>query len=412
MKEVEVLSPAGDFESLKSAVLYGADAIYLGGEIFGMRAGAKNFSFGMLEKAVLFSHEHNVKVYLTCNTIPTNEEVDMLEDFLKKAEEIGVDALIVADLGIIFEIKKLGIKIPLHISTQFGVMNYKTANALYQLGAKRIVLARELSLNEIKIIREKTPKDLELECFVHGAVCMSVSGRCLISSYLTNRNANRGKCAQPCRWKYNLVEEKRPNEFYPVLEDENGSYILNCKDLCLIEYLDKLYEAGICSFKIEGRAKSSYYVSVVTNAYKMAAEILKKSLNENTKYILPKEIKEELYKISHRHYHTGFLLGKPKDGQFYENGGYVREYNVVGFVVAIFEKELLCKQKNKFSVGEEIEILSPGEMLFSFKVSRLFDEEKKEIESVKNSEMLFYLPFDTTEKVAVGSIIRKKLEKQ
>lgn len=410
MNEIEVLSPAGDFESLKSAIFYGADAVYLGGLIFGMRAGAKNFSYDMLEKAISLAHENDVKIYLTCNTIPTNDEADELKDFLKKSEEIGVDALIVADLGTIFEVKKLNLKVPLHISTQFGVVNYKTANALYELGAKRVVLARELSLEDIKKIRKNIPKDLELECFVHGAVCMSFSGRCLISSYLTNRDANRGHCAQPCRWKYHLVEEKRPGEYYSVVEDEKGSYILNCKDLCLIDYLDRLYYAGVCSFKIEGRSKSSYYVSIITNAYKMATNVLKDSIANGKEYKLPKEVKNEVYTVSHRHYHTGFLFGRPQDGQFYENGGYVRYYNVVAVVVECFKNQIFCKQKNKFGVGEEIEIISPGLKPVSFKVEKMLDENKNLIFSVPNSEMLFYILFDQDIKIKPGSLIRKKLK--
>ena len=410
MNEIEVLSPAGDFESLKSAIFYGADAVYLGGLIFGMRAGAKNFSYDMLEKAISLAHENDVKIYLTCNTIPTNDEADELKDFLKKSEEIGVDALIVADLGTIFEVKKLNLKVPLHISTQFGVVNYKTANALYELGAKRVVLARELSLEDIKKIRKNIPKDLELECFVHGAVCMSFSGRCLISSYLTNRDANRGHCAQPCRWKYHLVEEKRPGEYYSVVEDEKGSYILNCKDLCLIDYLDRLYYAGVCSFKIEGRSKSSYYVSIITNAYKMATNVLKDSIANGKEYKLPKEVKNEVYTVSHRHYHTGFLFGRPQDGQFYENGGYVRYYNVVAVVVECFKNQIFCKQKNKFGIGEEIEIISPGLKPISFKVDKMLDENKNLIFSVPNSEMLFYILFDQDIKIKPGSLIRKKLK--
>lgn len=409
MNEIEVLSPAGDFESLKSAIFYGADAIYLGGLIFGMRAGAKNFSYDMLEKAVSLAHENSVKIYLTCNTIPTNDEVNKLKGFLKQADEIGVDALIVADLGTIFEAKKLNLKTQLHISTQFGVVNYKTANALYELGATRVVLARELSLEDIKTIRKNTPKDLELECFVHGAVCMSFSGRCLISSYLTNRDANRGQCAQPCRWKYHLVEEKRPGEYYPVIEDDKGSYILNCKDLCLIDYLDRLYDAGVCSFKIEGRAKSSYYVSIVTNAYKMATNILKDAISKNKEYKLPKEVRDEIYTISHRHYHTGFLFGKPQDGQFFENGGYVRYYNVVAVVIEYSKKQIFCKQKNKFSVGEEIEIISPGIKPIYFTVEKMFDENKNLISCVPNSEMFFYISFDKDIEIKPGSLIRKKL---
>lgn len=408
MRNVEILSPAKDFESLRFAILYGADAVYLGGEIFGMRAAAANFTDEVLEKAVKFAHSKNVKVYLTCNTIPTNDEVEKIANFLKKAEKIGVDALIVSDLGIILEIKKLKIKIPLHISTQFGVMNYKTANALCELGAKRIVLARELSLKEIKEIRKNTPKELELECFVHGAMCMSVSGRCLISSYLTNRNANKGQCAQPCRWKYSLQEEKRPGEFYDVFEDEKGSYILNSKDLCLIEHLEELYLAGITSFKIEGRAKSFYYVSVVTNAYKTAVKILKNSILNKTKYFVPENVKNELKKISHRKYSTGFLFGENKlNGQYYEDGGYVRNYKIVAVVCSYDGELVLVKQKNKFVVGDLIEMLTPNGEILKFKVSKILDETKNEISSAPNSEMMVYIPLKTDFEIVPGSLVRR-----
>lgn len=373
-----------------------------------MRAAAANFTDEILKKAVEFAHSKNVKVYLTCNTIPNNDEVEKIAKFLKRAEEIGVDALIVADIGIILEIKKLKIKIPLHISTQFGVMNYKTANALFELGAKRIVLARELSLKEIETIRKNTPEELELECFVHGAMCMSVSGRCLISSYLTNRNANKGQCAQPCRWKFSLREEKRPGEFYDVFEDEKGSYILNSKDLCLIEHLEELYSAGVTSFKIEGRAKSFYYVSVVTNAYKKAVEILKNSILNKTKYFVPENIKNELEKISHRKYTTGFLFGENKlNGQYYENGGYVRNYNVVAVVCSYDGELILVKQKNKFIVGDLIEMITPNGETLNFKVSKILDENKNEINSAPNSEMMVYIPFKTNVEIVPGSLVRK-----
>ncbi len=408
MNKIEVLSPVRDFECLKSAVLYGADAIYLGGEIFGMRSTAANFSEELLYKATQFAHSYGVKIYLTCNSIPTNEEVEQLKNFLKMSEEIGVDALIIADIGVLFEAKKLKISTPFHISTQFGVMNYKTANALYELGAKRIVLARELSLQEISTIRQNTPKNLELECFVHGAACMSYSGRCLISSYLARRDANRGQCAQPCRWKYYLVEEKRPNQYYPVFEDEFGSYILNCKDLCLIEHLDKLYDAGITSFKIEGRAKSSYYVGVTTNAYKIAVNILKNCVSKNVKYLVPKDVKDELLTISHREYHEGFLFDRPNsDGQCYESSGYLKKCDFVGVVVQASCDKILIKQKNKFSVGDELEILVPNQNSFKFKVFKMFDEEMNEIVSAQNPEMLIYLTCLENYEIPVGCFVRK-----
>ena len=268
----EVLAPAGDFERLQAAVKYGADAVYLGATSFGMRANAGNFNEEELRAGVKFAHEHGVRVYLTCNILPTNEEADQLEEFLLRAADAGVDALIVADVGILMMARRLVPQIDIHISTQTGVVNYLTANELYKLGAKRVVLARELPLETIREIRRRTPADLEIECFVHGAMCMSFSGRCLLSNYMTGRDANRGECAQPCRWSYYLMEEKRPGQYFPIFEDEHGSYILNAKDMSMIDHIDDLVDAGITSLKIEGRAKSAYYVSVVTNAYRQAVD--------------------------------------------------------------------------------------------------------------------------------------------
>ncbi len=401
----EVLAPAGDWECLQSAVFYGADAVYLGGEIFGMRSSAARFDDELLEKAVGFAHENGVKIYLTCNTVPTNSEAEKLQKFMQNAQDIGVDALIISDFGTLMEAKKFAPKIPIHISTQAGVMNYKTANALFEFGARRIVLARELPLEDIKIISQKTPNDLEIECFVHGATCMSFSGRCLISQYLLGRDANRGECAQPCRWGYHLVEEKRPGQFFPIFEDKKGSYILNSKDLCLIEHLDKLSNAGVKSFKIEGRAKSSHYVSVVTNSYKMATEILEK----NDDYFLPNWIKDELLKVSHRHYHEGFLFGKPSEGQYYANGGYIRNYDVVAIVDDCDGEFLYCTQKNKFDAGDVVEIFQPKEKPFCFKVEKILNEQKEPIISAKHSQMKLCIAFKG--RVKKGSIIRKCLKK-
>lgn len=400
----EVLAPAGDWERLNSAILYGADAVYLGGEIFGMRSSAAKFNDDLLEKAVKLAHKNNVKIYLTCNTVPTNAEADKLTNFMKNVQDIGIDALIIADFGTMMEAKKFAPKIPIHISTQTGVMNYKTANALYELGARRVVLARELSLKDIEIISKKTPSNLEIECFVHGATCMSFSGRCLISQYMVGRDANRGECVQPCRWAYHIMEEKRPGEYFPIFENDKGSYILNSKDLCLIEHLDKLSNAGVTSFKIEGRAKSSYYVSTVTNAYRMATDILENQDN----YILPEWIKDELTKVSHRHYHEGFLFGKPVQGQYYKNGGYIRNYDVVAVVNDFDGNFLCCTQKNKFCVGDSIEILQPDEKPFSLKIQQIFNDLKEPILSAPHSQMKLYIPFQ--KEIKKGSIIRKKVD--
>ena len=273
MQKPEILAPVGDFERLGFALDFGADAVYLGGTAFGMRAGSAKFDFDTLKKTCEIAHAKGVKVYLTCNTLPTNEEIAQLPDYLKNSAACGIDALIVADVGVLMEAKRVVPDTEIHISTQTGVVNYLTARELYHMGAKRVVLARELSFDDIRCVRDNTPPDLDIECFVHGAMCMSFSGRCLLSNYLLGRDANRGQCAQPCRWNYYLMEEKRPGLYFPIEERPEGSYILNAKDMCMIEHMDKLVKAGISSFKIEGRAKSFYYVAVVTNAYRQALDL-------------------------------------------------------------------------------------------------------------------------------------------
>ena len=294
---LEVLAPAGDMERFNAAILFGADAVYLGAKSMGMRSSPSNFTFEQLGEACSKAHSLGKKVYLTCNTLPSNSEIDSFEGFIKQVYECGTDAAIVTDIGVFSLIKKYVPDLEIHVSTQAGIVNYASANAFYNMGAKKVVLARELSIDDIAEIRAKTPKELDIECFVHGAMCMSFSGRCLLSQYLVNRDANRGECAQPCRWKYYLMEEKRPGEYFLVIEDDKGSYILNAKDMCMIEHLDKLAKAGVTSFKIEGRAKSAYYVSVITNAYRCAVDILKSNPDN---YALPEWLHEEVYKVSHR----------------------------------------------------------------------------------------------------------------
>ncbi|MBQ2266269.1 MAG: U32 family peptidase, partial [Clostridia bacterium] len=325
----ELLCPAGDLTRLIAAVDYGADAVYLAGEEFGMRTAATNFGEEDLIKGVKYAHDHGVKVHVTCNTIPHNDEIPRLPDFLKFLNEIKVDAIIAADLGTIMMVKKYAPDVELHVSVQSGICNFETANAFYNLGAKRIVLARELSLKEIKEIREKTPKDLEIEMFAHGAMCVSYSSRCLLSSYMTGRDANRGDCAQPCRWSYSLMEEKRPGQYFDITETEKGTYILNANDMCMAEYLDQIRDAGVDSIKIEGRAKSHYYVAVTTNAYRGALDSLKNCEGE---WSCPAWVTEELNKISHRNYSTGFYFGQPTNSQTYANAGYVRDYSVAAIV--------------------------------------------------------------------------------
>lgn len=386
----EVLAPAGDMECFDAAIGYGADAVYVGGKTFGMRAGAGNFGFDQLEKACCKAHAVGAKVYLACNTLPRNDEVSSFEGFIKAAESAGVDAVIVADIGVLSMVKRYTPDMEIHISTQAGIVNYVTAQELYNMGAKRIVLARELSVEEIAQIRAKTDKALDIECFVHGAMCVSFSGRCLLSQYLVNRDANRGECAQPCRWGYHLMEEKRKGEFYPVFEDERGSYILNAKDLCMIDHLDKLAEAGVCSFKIEGRAKSSYYVSVITNAYRMAADILASSQDE---YHLPEWVHEEVFKVSHRAYCTGFYFGHPKDCQYYENSGYIRDYDVAAIVERTADGRLFAHQRNKFSVGDTLELLCPRTKPYAIKVEKIYNDEGESVQSANHAAMSFSVPF-------------------
>jgi len=343
-------------ERLRAAVLYGADAVYLAGREFGMRASQKNFTGEELSAAAAFCHERGVKVYLTVNVLPRNGEIERLPDFLRQAREAGVDALIAADLGVISLAKRYVPEIPLHASTQMGVVNYQTASALWEMGVKRVVLARELSLAEVAEIREKTPPELEIEVFVHGAMCMSVSGRCLLSQYLTGRDANRGECAQPCRWSYRLLEEKRPGRYFPVGEDERGAFILNAQDLCMLPHIGELARAGVGSFKIEGRAKSSYYTAVVTNAYRVALDDWEK---DPEGFRLRPWLLSEVEKVSHRRYSTGFYFGMPSQNT--EDGGYERTWDVCALVDGWEDGELLLTQKNFFSRGQQVEILAPGE---------------------------------------------------
>lgn len=400
----EVLAPVGDRERLEAAIKYGADAVYLGGKQFGMRANPANFDENELYEGVQLAHKNGVRVYLTCNTLPTNEEIAFLPDFLRSVKEAGVDAVIVADIGVLMQAKKIIPEVDIHISTQTGVVNYLTANELYNLGAKRVVLARELSLEDIRTIREKTPKDLEIETFVHGAMCMSFSGRCLISNYMVARDANRGECAQPCRWGYHLVEEKRPNQYFPIFEDEKGSYILNAKDLCMIEHIDKLVDAGITSLKIEGRAKSAYYVAVATNAYRNAVDMY---VNSTGEFILPAWVEEETRKISHREYSTGFYFGKPEDGQCYKNGGYVREWDIIANIEGYENGYLTLLERNLFNCGDEVEILAPnGQPPFTMTITEILDYLTNEkLETARHPMMKVKIPCER--EFPQGSIVRK-----
>ncbi len=370
---LELLSPAGDYECLEAAVNFGCNAVYLGGKSFGMRAAPKNFDFGQLKQAVEYAHNHHVKVYLTCNTLPSNDEIEQFPEFIKNADAVGVDAVIVCDLGIMGMVKKYAPRLEIHMSTQVGIVNYATAFELYNLGAKRVVLSREVSIEEIKKIRDKIPADMEIEAFVHGAMCVSFSGRCLLSAYMTGRNANKGECAQPCRWKYSLMEEKRPGQYFPIADDEHGSYILNAKDLCMIEHLDKLANAGVGSFKIEGRAKSAYYVATVTKAYSAALKCVK----ENKE--IPQWVIDEVYNVSHREYSTGFYFGTCDAKEIYDNSGYVRNCDFVGVIDGCENGTVLLTQRNYFTLGDDLEVLMPEGKPVKFRPQKLYNSLGEEI---------------------------------
>ncbi|MDE6426162.1 MAG: U32 family peptidase [Ruminococcus sp.] len=405
MKKLEVLAPAGDEERFNACINYGADAVYLGRKQFGMRSSPMNFDFAQLVKAVQSAHAKGIKVYLTCNTLPRNNEISQFEQFVREAVEAQVDALIVADIGLLALIKKYAPDMEIHISTQTGIVNYITAQELYNMGAKRIVLARELTLDEIAEIRAKTNPNMEIETFIHGAMCVSFSGRCLLSQYLVNRDANRGECAQPCRWGYHLVEEKRPNEFFPIFEDEKGTYILNAKDMCMIEHIDKLAQAGVDSLKIEGRAKSAYYVTVVTNAYRMAVDEYYKNPDN---FILPDWIRDEVYKVSHRKYCNGFFFGTPENSQYYENSGYIRNYDVVAVVEKCENGTVYCTQRNRFFAGDTVELLAPSTKPVVLKLDVLYGENGAEIQTANHAMMKFSFKSDLI--FPTGTVIRKATE--
>ena len=405
MKKPELLALAGNLEKLKIAFQYGADAVYFGGEIFSLRAAAKNFSYEDMEEGVKIAHKLGKKMYCTVNIMPKNEDLDKLPEYLKKLEEIGIDAVLVSDLGVLSLVKK-HTNLPIHISTQANAINYESCNMFHELGAERVVLARECSLEDIKTIRRNIDDDLELEVFIHGAMCISYSGRCLLSSYTTGRDSNRGNCAQTCRWKYSLVEEKRPNEYFPIEEDSNGTYIMNSKDLCMIEHMPELLSAGISSLKIEGRNKSEYYVAVIVNAYRKAIDLY---YEDPVNYKLPKELLEEVYKVNHRLYHTGFFFNTPQaEGQIYDTNFHVRDYDVVAIVLDYDEETQIatCRQRNKFVLNDELEILTPGSFGEKFIVDEIYDDKDNKIESCPHPGMIckVKVPY----KVEANSFLRKR----
>ncbi len=403
----ELLAPAGDRECLEAAVHFGADAVYLGGTAFGMRAAPANFTLDGLREAVAYAHKNGVRVYLTCNTLPRNAEIEALPSFLTDCASCGVDAFIVTDLGVLELAKRCAPEVELHVSTQAGVVNYAAANALYALGAKRVVTARELSLAEIRGLRDHTPGELEIECFVHGAMCVSFSGRCLLSNYLTGRDSNRGDCAQPCRWKYALVEEKRPGQYFPIEENTDGTYLMNARDLCMIEHIPALVEAGVTSFKIEGRAKSAYYTAVVTNAYRCAIDGYLHA--ENRVHYKPEPwILEELSKISHRAYCTGFYFESPQENaQIFENGGYIREWEVAAVSEGMQGGLLQAVQRNRFFQGETLSVLEAGKAPYDITVRSLYDEEGMLLENAPHPMMRVQIDCGCC--IAPGAFLRRRI---
>lgn len=410
MEKVELLAPAGDLERLKIAFEYGADAVYLGGENFGMRSAAKNFTIEEIKEGADFAHARGKKIFVTVNIIPHSADFEGFEEYIKELDEAGVDALIASDPGVIQIIRDTLPNMELHISTQANTTNYQTANFWYRLGAKRVVVARELSFDEVREIREHAPEGTDIEAFVHGAMCISYSGRCLISNYMTGRDANRGSCAQSCRWKYNLVEEKRPGEYFPVYEDERGTFFFNSKDLCMIEYIPQIIESGITSLKIEGRMKTAYYVATVVRAYRMALD----KYYEN-----PQEWKfdpmwlDELKKGSHRHFTTGFFNEKPdSDDQNYASASYVRNYDFIGLVLEGADDKGLCtvEQRNKMVIGDRIEIIGPYSQTIETIIEEMFDEDGNPIEAAPHPRQIVKIKLP--EQVGPNFMLRKEIEEK
>lgn len=397
LNKPELLAPAGNLEKLKTAVTYGADAVYIGGEEFSLRVAADNFTPEEIAEGVKFAHERGRRVYLTANVIPHNKDVNEYADFLRSVKDTGIDAVILSDLGIFSITKEVAPDLDIHVSTQANNVNWKSAETWYKMGAKRVILAREMSLEEIREIREKTPKELELEAFVHGAMCISYSGRCLLSNYMAGRDGNHGECAHPCRWKYFLMEEQRPGEYMPVYENERGTFIYNSKDLCMLEHVDKLVQSGLSSFKIEGRVKSEFYVATIVKAYRRAIDDYFKAVEAGEEYRFDPSLLDEVKKVSHRDYTTGFYFGRP-DGneQHYESSSYIRNYDMVGVVTGYDEERGMAKvvQKNRFFKGDTVEFLRPYGDFCSQKIEFMTDGDGNELEVANHPQSLVYIKTD------------------
>ena len=408
MRKPELLVPASSLEVLKVAVIFGADAVYIGGEVFGLRAKAKNFSMEDMAEGIQFAHEHGVKVYVTANILAHNGDLEGVREYFTQLKEIKPDALIISDPGIYTIAKEICPEIERHISTQANNTNYGTYQFWWNQGAKRVVTARELSLNEIAEIRKNIPDEMEIETFVHGAMCISYSGRCLLSNYFTGRDANQGACTHPCRWKYAVVEEKRPGEYLPVYENERGTYIFNSKDLCMIEHIPELIEAGIDSFKIEGRMKTALYVATVARTYRKAIDdyfTSPEKYKENMDWYL-----EQISNCTYRQFTTGFFFGKPsEESQIYDNNTYIKEYTYLGIVGERNEEGLYrIEQRNKFSVGEQIEVMKPDGRNIPVTVKRIVDEDGNEMESAPHPKQVLYI--DLGQELEMYDILRRQEE--
>lgn len=406
MNKPELLAPGGDLEKLKTAIMYGADAVYIGGEAFSLRTAADNFTTEQMKEGLAYAHERGKKVYLTANILPHNHDIDEFASFIEEIRPLGFDAVLIADLGMFDMMRTLAPEIPIHVSTQANNINYRTVGMWHKLGAKRVVLAREMSFDEIREIRARVPEELELEAFIHGAMCISYSGRCLLSNYMTGRDSNQGSCAHPCRWNYTLMEQTRPGEYMPVYENERGTFIFNSKDLCMIAHIPELIQSGITSFKIEGRVKSSYYVAAIVQAYRREID---KYLSDPEHYEYDGAAYEEICKVSHRPYTTGFYFGKPNsDAQVYTTSSYIRDYDLIGIVLD-YNKETgiaTVSQRNRFFSGDEIEIIQPNQPFFTQIVSEMENENGEKIDVANHAEMI--VKIKTAQPVCPNAMLRMK----
>ncbi|MDD6920713.1 MAG: U32 family peptidase [Eubacteriales bacterium] len=406
MKKIELLAPAGDLEKLKTAIDYGADAVYFGGELFSLRAAATNFSLDEMKEGIEYAHQRGKKCHMAINIFPHNEDINDLTEYVQQIKNLAIDAFIVSDPGAMMIIKDAMPNAEIHLSTQANLTNYKTAEFWARQGLKRVVVARELSLEEIISMRANIPEELEIEAFIHGAMCISYSGRCLLSNFMVNRDANKGACAHPCRWKYKLVEEKRPDEAYEIEEDERGTYIMNSKDLCMINHMKELIEAGIASVKIEGRMKSPFYIATIVSAYRKAID---EYYADPDNYEIKEEWLQEVSKVSNRDFTTGFYFNKAdEEAQNYKTSSYIRDYDFIGKVISYDEitKIATVEQRNKFLFGDEIEVFGPYTDFWTQKVEYLTDEDGVSIESAPHAQQILKMKFDYP--VAENFMLRKK----